>query len=158
MLDAVGSHVYVVARDESDDVRAAIERAIAHMNFLIRPIARHRLTRTNRVPGRLTFTVTADTLIVTFEHANPIVTPLDGTVVPWVSGVSEDLYHVGITSAGDTLHQLIQASDGSRADDFVFLDGGQRVALHVTLRADRLPRPLTYTLMFYRAPTVDVTP
>jgi hypothetical protein len=147
-----GTTLYELLPNESDDVKAAIDRAISHMNFIVRPIARHRLTRTNHPPGHLTFANHPDTLVVTFEGANPIVTPRDGGLIPWVSGVSKEVYQVKAVVAGDTLHQLILASDGHRVDDFVFSDGGDRVRLDVRLYADRLPAPLTYSLTFRRVP------
>jgi len=55
----------------------------------------------------------------------PIVTPRDGTKAPWNSGVSKETY-------------------------FVFVDGGERMALHVVLEAEHLPGPLDYTLEFRR--------
>jgi hypothetical protein len=147
-----GTTVYALLPGESDDVKEAIERSISHMNFIVRPIARHRLTRTNRPPAHLTFANRADTLVVTLEGANPIVTPRDGSLVPWVSGVSKEVYRVEAVVAGDTLHQTIIASDGHRQDDFIFSHGGERVRLDVRLYADRLPAPLTYSLTFQRLP------
>jgi hypothetical protein len=145
-----GTTVYELVLTESDDVKAAIERSISHMNFIVRPIARRRLTRTNHPPAHLTFVNHPDTLIVTFEGANPIVTPRDGTLIPWVSGVSKETYRVKATVAGDTLHQTIVASDGHRIDDFIFSDEGTRVRLDVRLFAERLPAPLMYSLTFHR--------
>jgi hypothetical protein len=158
VLGDSGTHVYTLIPEESDDVRAAIDRAVSHMLFIIRPIARHRLARTNRVPPHLTFGVRPDTITVTFEHANPIPTPRNGAPVPWISGVSRETYTVHIAFAGDTLHQEILASDGAREDDFVFSDNGDRIVMHVTLRADRLPTPLVYTLVFRREPGADARP
>jgi len=37
-----GTTLYELLPNESDDVKAAIDRAISHMNFIVRPIARHR--------------------------------------------------------------------------------------------------------------------
>jgi hypothetical protein len=138
--------------DESDDVKAAIDHTVAHMSFIVRPIARHRLARTNHPPLHITFGVRHDTVVVTLEHTNPIQTPRDGHAVPWASGVSSETYSASITFAGDTLRQLILASDGQRIDAFVFHEGGDRVDMHVTLSADRLPTPLVYTLTFRRTP------
>ncbi|HWZ60471.1 MAG TPA: hypothetical protein VNW46_15935 [Gemmatimonadaceae bacterium] len=147
-----GTIIYQLVPNESDDVKAAIERSIQHMNFIVRPIARHRLTRTNHPPAHLTFANHTDTLVVTFEGANPIVTPRDGSLIPWVSGVSKEVYRVKAVVAGDTLHQTIVASDGHRVDDFIFSEGGARVRLDVRLFAERLPAPLMYSLSFRRVP------
>lgn len=57
--------------------------------------------------------------------------------------MSKETYLVKSTFAGDTLHQVIAASDGHRNDDFVFLDGGERLELHVVLEAEHLPGPWT---------------
>jgi hypothetical protein len=145
-----GTLVYALEPDLGDNVQAAIERTIRHMNFIIRPIARHRLLRTNRPPAHLTFEMRPDSLVVTFEGHPPIVTPRDGTSAPWASGVSRETYYVKSSIFGDTLQQTITASDGHRRDDFVFSDDGECVALHVVLVAEHLPAPLDYTLEFRR--------
>jgi hypothetical protein len=150
MRVAPGSIVFELEPEHCDNVQAAIERTIRPMNFIIRPIARHRLLRTNRPPAHVTILMRDDSLVVTFEGHPPIVTPLDGTKAPWKSGVSKETYYVSSVFAGDTLHQVITASDGHRNDDFVFVDGGERMELHVLLEAEHLPGPLDYTLEFRR--------
>jgi len=151
-LGTLGTVVYELVPAESDDVHAAIERTIAPLNFIIRPIARHRLARTNHTPAHLTIEIRPETRVVTFEGANPIPTPRDGSSLPWISGVSKELYHVHAAVAGDTLVQTILASDGRRVDEFVLTPDGARVHLHVTLYAERLPTPLSYSLTFRRSP------
>jgi hypothetical protein len=59
--------------------------------------------------------------------------------MPWKSGVSRETYYVKSLLSGDTLN-----------DDFAFLDGGERLELHVVLEAEHLPGPLDYTLEFRR--------
>jgi hypothetical protein len=145
-----GSMVFELEPEHCDNVQAAIERTIRPMNFIIRPIARHRLLRTNRPPAHLTILMRDDSLVVTFEGHPPIVTPLDGAKAPWKSGVSKETYYVSSVLSGDTLHQVITASDGHRNDDFVFFDGGEHMVLHVLLEAEHLPGPLDYTLEFRR--------
>jgi len=148
ILADTGTHFYALSPDESDDVRAAIEHAIARMNFIARPIARRRLMRANHPSPLLTFSVRPDTLAVTFAGLNPIVTPLSGNVVPWVRGQTGETYAVHIAFVGDTLRQTIADDDGERENDFVFLDDGATVEMHVTLTADRLPAPLHYVEVF----------
>jgi hypothetical protein len=164
--------VFELDPERGDNVQAAIERTIRPMSWIIRPIARHRLLRTNRPPAHLTMRVRDDSLVVTFEGHPPVVTPRDGSPAPWKSGVSKETYYVKSTISGDTLHQTITASDGHRQDDFTFSDeAGDRLALgaaerglptdmlyprvawvqlHVVLVAEHLPQPLDYTLEFRR--------
>jgi len=145
-----GTMVFELAPERCDNVQAAIERTIRPMSWIIRPIARHRLLRTNRPPAHVTILTRDDSLVITFEGHPPIVTARDGTKAPWKSGVSKETYYVSSVFAGDTLHQVITASDGHRNDDFVFLDGGERMELHVVLEAEHLPGPLDYSLEFRR--------
>jgi hypothetical protein len=151
VLSDTGTFVYEFVPEQSDDVRSAIERAIAHMNFITRPIARRRLIKANRLSPRLTFDVRSDTIAVTFDGVNPIVTPRSGEVVAWIRGQTREMYEVRIVQSGDTLRQEIATDDGKRENYFLFLEGGARIELHVVLTADRLPRPLNYTLIFRRA-------
>lgn len=147
---ASGSHLYELIPEESDDIRSAIDASISHMNFIIRPIARHRLSKANRRADHLEFEAQSDTLAVTFDEMNPILTPLNGDSTPWKRGGTHEWYQVRLVPSGDTLRQIIKTDDGQRENDFVFLDDGARVALHVILTADRLPIPLQYTLLYRR--------
>jgi hypothetical protein len=148
ILGDTGTYVYALSPTESDDVRAAIERSIAHMGLIPRQIARHRLIRANRPPALITFAVGLDTLSVTFDGNNPMVTPLTGEAVPWLRRTTHETYEVHIAFAGDTLQQVIATDDGKRENDFLFLDGGATIEMLVTLRADRLPTPLRYQEVF----------
>lgn len=148
ILADTGTYVYALSSQESDDVRAAIERAIAHMGLIPRQIARHRLIRANRPPSLLTFALGLDTLAVTFDGMNPIATPLNGAIVRWKRGTTRETYDVHVAFAGDTVRQIIAADDGQRENDFVFRDGGATIEMHVTLQAQRLPTPLHYVEVF----------
>lgn len=142
--------VYELVPEASDNVHAAIDHTVQHMNFIARPIARHRLRKANTVPLSLTVAVRPDTIAVTFDGLNPIITPRDGNAVPWIRGHTGELYDVWMTESGDTLRQVIHSEDGQRENDFVFLDGGDRLELHVVLSTERLPMPLRYMLSFRR--------
>jgi hypothetical protein len=145
------SHLYELVLSESDSIRSAIDLSVAHMNFIVRPIARRRLTKANRLARHIAFAVAPDTLTVTFDGMNPILTPRDGGTSSWVRGDTRERYDVHIESAGDTLRQVIATDDGQRENDFEFLDNGARIALHVILTAERLPMPLRYTLIYRRS-------
>jgi hypothetical protein len=152
MPDALagGSHLYELIPDESEDIRSAIDVSVEHMNFIIRPIARRRLAKANRLAEHVEFEMRPDTLAVTFDAMNPIITPLNGDSAAWKRGGTHEWYQVRIETSGDTLRQVIKTDDGQRENDFVFLDDGARVALHVILTAERLPIPLRYTLLYRR--------
>src|SRR4029077_21105119 len=91
---AAGNHLYELIPDESDDIRSAIDVSVAHMNFIIRPIARRRLAKANRLSHHLEFEVQSDTLAVTFGEMNPILTPLNCYSTPWMRGGTHEWYQV----------------------------------------------------------------
>jgi hypothetical protein len=153
VLPATGTYTYTLVADSSDDVKGAVNHTIEHMSFITRPIARKRLTRLNPIPRHVQVTITADSLSVSFDQLNPIVTPLDGTEVPWRSAISKNDYTIHAVVEGDTLLQVITAPDGERTNALLFDEASGRLALHVTLTSHRLPEPLQYTLLFRRDTT-----
>ena len=46
----------------------------------------------------------------------------------------------------------ITAPDGVRQNSYLFIDGGNRLRLRVTVTSHRLPGPLVYDLLFRRTP------
>jgi len=141
---------YTLIADSSDDIRAAVNQTVEHMSFITRPIARGRLNRTNPLPQRVHVTTSADTLAVSFDDGNPIVTPLNGQSVPWRSAMTNENYQAHAERTNDTTVQIIRAPDGERRNTYVFRDDGARLDLVVTISSHRLPQPLRYTLRFRR--------
>ena len=66
-----GDYVYLEA--ESDPIGDAIEQAVSGMNFITRPIARGRLTRTNQPYQRVSIRLGSDEVTVTTDDRAPIV-------------------------------------------------------------------------------------
>jgi hypothetical protein len=130
-----------------------VNHTVEHMSFFTRPVARRRLTRLNPIPHHVRVAITADSLSVGFDTLNPMVTPLNGTEVPWHSSLPKDDYTIHAARQGDTLSQVISAQDGERINAYLFDDGSERLALHVTLSSRRLPQPLEYTLRYRRDST-----
>ena len=152
-LPASGTYTYTLVPDSSDDVKAAVNRTVQHMSFLTRPTARRRLTRLNPIPEHVQLGITADSLWVTFDGLNPMVTPRDGSEVSWRCALNNDSYRIRAVQAGDTLEQVFTATDGERTNALVFDPESGRLAVHVTVTSHRLPQPLEYTLVFRRDST-----
>jgi hypothetical protein len=149
-LPAAGSFSYTLIADSSDNIEAAIDQTVSPMSFIIRPIARGRLRRTNPTPQRVHIDVWHDSLGVAFDDGNPVVTPLDGQPVPWVNSLTHETYQAHVVLVADTLRQAIAAPDGTRENAYLFVNGGDRLHLRVTVTSHRLPKPLVYTLIFRR--------
>jgi hypothetical protein len=141
------SRVYDVVPAESDDIHAAIDRSVEHMNFIARPIARHRLRATNPMPSRLQLDIMRDTIVVWLGDAPRAALPRDGTAVPWVD-IDGDKCRISVVVAGDTLTEHIVAGGGEGETRYVLLDGGQRVREDVRISSSHLPAPVVYSVMF----------
>ena len=149
-MPAAGLYTYTLAPDSSDDIKAAINTTVSPMNFIVRGIARGRLTKVNPLPHSLRLRLAADTVSVAFDNGDPVVTPSDGAVVPWYNALAKETDHAHVAIAADTLRQTISASDGDRQNAISFGDGGARLHLRVTVTSHRLPKPLVYQLLFRR--------
>lgn len=145
-----GPVTYALVADSSENIKAAIDTTIRHMNFIARPIARSRLSKINPTPQRLVVDLEADRVSVAFDNGNPVVTPRDGEVVPWLNPLTGETNQAHVVVSGDTVRQTIIAHDGERENALIFSEGGQRLLLHVTVTSHRLPRPLIYDLLFHK--------
>jgi hypothetical protein len=141
---------YTLVPDSSDNIRTAIDQTVRHMNFIVRGIARGRLTKINPTPHEIHFAKRADTVSVAFDNGNPVVTPLSGDTVKWVNPLTHETDQAHASVAGDTTKQTIVAPDGERENALLFTGDSARLVVRVTVRSHRLPRPLVYTLMFRR--------
>jgi hypothetical protein len=145
-----GTYTFTLVVDSSDDVKGAVNHTVEHMGLFTRPIARKRLTRLNPIPHHVLVTVTSDSMTVAFDNMPPIVTPMDGSEVPWHSPNTNEDYQIHAVVQGDTLAQVITAPDGQRTNAFRFDDSTGHLAVHVTMTSHRLPEPLQYTLLYRR--------
>lgn len=142
--ELTGSYNLVAA--ESDDVKAAIEEAVRGMNFITRPIARGRLTRTNQPYRRITIQQAGDEVtIITDER--PIVARADGNPMEWTR---EDGEVMDLTTrwVGTTLEQTFVADDGQRSNAFTLSPDGRTLEMLVTITSPRLDKDVRYTLRY----------
>jgi hypothetical protein len=146
-----GSYVYTLLPDSSDDIKLAVNQTVEHMSFITRPVARGRLNKTNPTPKQVHVVVSSDTFSVTFDNGNPVATPVNGDSVPYLSAITHELYSAHFEPVADTASQAIKSHDGVRRNTYIFLDGGQRLRLHVTVTSPRLPGPLNYQLLFAKS-------
>lgn len=148
-VDAPGPEgTFSLDRAASDDVKAAVDRAAAQFNFVLRPFARSRLTKANPVPHNVRIAYTSAEVSVQLDAAPPVVAPRDGRKVTWKrdDGTPFDLTaHL----EGGVLRQSFKGDDGERTNVYRLRPDG-KLAMEVTLTSPRLDKPLTYTLVFAR--------
>jgi len=152
--DAVGQEhsiegIYAYDAAASADINAAIETAVAKMNFIVRPVARSRLKKTNPAYQRIAISRDAKEIVVTLDARKPIRMPSDGATIKWTreDGEKFDLHAIW----KDT--QLVQtyvAEDGQRVNDFSLGANPDTMTLEVTITSERLDKPMKYALAYKR--------
>ena len=139
--------VFAGGDGERERVRAAIDEAVAGMSFIIRPIARRRLTAGNRVFETLTVAREGEDLVVDRDGV-VVRSPADGSPADW-TGSDGKAYRVSqrLTPAG--LVQTFDGKDGTRENTFSLAEDGT-LRVEVVVRSARLPAPLAYALTYAR--------
>jgi hypothetical protein len=142
-----GTYRYVA--DESDAIKPAIERAVARMNFITRPIARGRLTKTNNPYQTLSLSESDGKVTIVTDQRAPIVSPADGTPVKWTREDGE-VFDVTTKRVGGALEQTFIADDGQRKNVYSLGADGKTLEMQVTVTSPRLAEAVTYTLRYRR--------
>jgi hypothetical protein len=137
---------YKYAPEQSGDISQAIEQAIEKMNFIKRPIARGRLSRTNFAYQQVRIEIGASEAEVTYDTQAPIRMPLDGQAIKWKRADGET-FDVSAKLEGARLVQTYKAEDGTRVNSFA-KDAAGSLQLQVEVSSPQLPQPLKYTLMY----------
>lgn len=140
---------YRLNQGASDDVREAINTAVRPMNFITRPIARGRLVKTNEPYQRVVLAQQNGRVSTVMDDRAPIVTPADGTAIDWTREDGEQL-KVSTRWVNGKLVQRFQAEDGARTNTYSVSPDGRTLTMDVLIESGKLPRPLTYKLVFDR--------
>ena len=144
------SGTFVYDATASDNVKEAINDAVAKMNFLVRPFARRRLHKANPLYQRVTISHTPRQVTVTTGDLAPVVTPADGTPINWTRENGDKL-KVSTRWRNSTLQQTFRATDGQRTNTYTLSPDGRTLTMRVTVTSPRLPQPVRYKLVYGRA-------
>lgn len=144
---------YTLDAAASDDVRKAIDIAVRGMGWPKEGFARSRLEKTNlppyqRVVIQLEPGVTG--VSITTDKRAPIRTSADGTPIDWTREDKEKFKVSTVLKTGP-LVQTFKSKDGQRVNTYSISADGKTLVLNVSVTSDKLPRPLTYRLVYKRA-------
>jgi hypothetical protein len=131
------------------DLGAIIERCTDEMSFIKRPIARSRLKKLNPAYQRVVIARNGADFTIQFDERQPIRVPADGKAIPWTREDGEK-FMVSMKPAADGLTQHYQGEDGERSNHFRVDATGKALTLEVTVKSQKLPKPLVYTLSYGR--------
>jgi hypothetical protein len=143
------SGTFRLVPEESDDIDAAIERAIRPMGFVIRPFARRRLRKINTPCARLTIGASADAVVVVGDAQAPIRTPLNGVPISWKREDGEP-FTVSAAWDGGVFEQTFASGTGRRINRYSLSADGRMLTMHVAVSGGGLPGTLVYTLVYQR--------
>jgi len=128
--------------------RAAIDRGIDSLFFMIRGIARSRLTDGTKIDPWVAFSFDAEKIRVRVPSATHV-SPANGAAVDYVSGSDRTKLSQRIEAGKIT--QLFIAGEGRRMNEWVLSPDARTLALTVTVSSPKLTRPVIYKLTYARA-------
>ena len=134
---------------KSDDIAAAINHTVAVMNFIMRPIARSRLSKLNPAYKKVAIAISDKEVLVKLDEREPIHMPPGGKPAPWTREDGEK-FMVAAQVTRDQLIQTFKNEDGERTNVFTLSPDGKSLALSATVKSPQLPKPLTYAISFGR--------
>jgi hypothetical protein len=140
------SGTYRSVSDRDSDIAQAIDKAVAKMNFIKRPIARGRLSRTNFAYKEIRIELGATEAEITYDTQAPIRMPLSGESIKWKRADGE-VFDVSAKLVNGTLVQTYKAEDGMRVNSFS-RDANGELQLAVEVSSPQLPEPVKYTLLY----------
>lgn len=150
----LGTYKYVGGDSERAAVKKAIDLAVEDMSALLRGIARDRLTEANPIPEQLTLKGGGVYFSIVLDDY-PYTGRLDGIAVK-VKTTTGDVMNLvygfpaapAPTPTQPMLEQTFSDDEKSRVNRFELQ--GNRLTMHVRVRADLLPKEVVYDLSFER--------
>lgn len=131
----------------SDNIDKSIDKAVADLNFIVAPIARSRLTKTNTIYRKVSFEFSGSQVSIVTGGRAAIKTNLNGTPIKWTREDGEVLDY-STTLNGDTIRQKFVAKDGQRVNEYTPGADGQSLTMKVIVSSPKLNEPLTYRLSY----------
>ena len=144
-----GTYSYAGGARERQALEQAIERTIADMNFITKPIARGRLRDKNPVHPTITIQFPAGLIDVRMAGRSPLRSPDNGSPAPG-QGLSNEAIRVTQRIQGATLVTATTSDEGGRRIEFTPAPDGRSLVVRVTVTSPRLPMPLRYQLTYRR--------
>lgn len=126
-----------------------IEGAVEEMSFLIRPIARNKLEKTNLAAKQITVKMEGDELTVRQDSRAPVTSAPDGEPFRWTR---EDgaVYTVSQRGTDDTITQVYSSDEGKKTVTYKFSPDFKTMTMKVKVESPKLPAPLSYTIAYTR--------
>lgn len=143
--------LYEFVPDGSDEIEGRIEKAVAHMNFLIRGIAKRRLRGANEQIERIDLRYQGDSIWISLRENEPWVVSLrNGEYMPYTRADGE-VVQVKTDIEPGVIDQYFDSEDGEKQMIYTLRDDGM-LALESIIYSDKLEEPFRYTWLYKRVP------
>jgi hypothetical protein len=135
--------------EQSETIDGAVDRAVAHMNFLVRGVARSRLRGANKPIQRIVVQYPDDNVWVSLRADEPpVISPRDGSFVPYTRADGE-VVRVKTEIGDGVIRQFFDSDDGQKEHVYRLRPDGT-LAFEVKVLSERLRAPFEYTWVFRR--------
>jgi hypothetical protein len=146
---------YTVEADAQARLRAAVEEAVAGMNFVLRPVARRRLLAVNQPSTRVDIAVRGDSIILHYSNQPELRAQRRGASRPWKNAAGENIAvevraPASAAESEPLLRERYTAEDGTRENRWFFDAATGKARLEVTITSPRLPAPMHLHLTYNR--------
>ena len=132
---------------QSDEISGKVDEAVAHMNFLIRGIARGRLEGANEPIDQIDIRYSSDTVWISLRADEPwVVSTMDGEYVPYTRADGEVVQVKADVQPG-VIDQYFLSDDGEKQMIYRLRDD-EMLELESIVYSDRLREPFRYTWVY----------
>lgn len=137
-----------LVREESDSITPVIEAVVAKMSFVVRPIARGRLAKTQVAFPSIS--ITREGQGIRIRHTGGTDVAHSDTTAPIEAKAPDGSVITVRLDAGPPLVQSYQSGEGVRKNTYTLNSDSSRMTLDVLVTSPRLPKPIAYKLVYRR--------
>lgn len=124
-----------------------IEAAIDDMSFLIKPIAKGKLEKTNNASKQIVVKMDGDKLTVRHDNRAPVTSAPDGKPFKWTRE-DGDVFTVTQKATENTITQVYFSDEGNKTMTYKFAPDFKTMTLDVKVDSPKLPAPLRYSITY----------
>ncbi len=148
---------YTLQSGAPDRLQEAVERAVAPLSFVVRPVARRRLLALNQPSTRVEILVRDDSIVIRYSNQPELRAQRRGAARPWQNTAGETLsveVRAPAQAVGSEplLFERYTAEDGTRENRWFLNPSTGQARLEVSIASPRLPSPMKLQLTYALTP------
>ena len=139
--------LYRFVPEQSDEIEDRIDRAVSHMNFLIRGIAKSRLRGANESIDQIDLRYSGDSVWISLRPDEPwVVSTMDGREMPYRRADGEVVQVKADVSPG-VIDQYFTSEDGEKQMIYRMREDGL-LEVESIIYSEKLREPFRYTWVY----------